>query len=270
MNYWILAFLAGMLGSVIGGNGTFMMTGFVGIVAAIVTKCGGDASLMNNEVLGCLLMPCVCFNGANAALAYSANVKHYLHNGQNLNRSMLFTQDPIVLLIGGAAGVLGYGIYYVGDMIGIPCDLGALSVTALGLVIRFLWGNKKYINNQIDLKQKGWKGYLFQAMVAAAVALVMGKIIEITGITSLGFSISALSLVFMFLDPFFPATHHITMVTGYAIMATGSYPLTVLFAVIAHMIFLVACQVGNENVDTHLDGPAIAIMLTSLMIFVLF
>lgn len=271
MNNYVLAFLAGVMGSVIGGNGAFMMTGFIGIMAAVMEKCGGDASVLNGPILGILFMPCVMFNGACASLAYSANVKHYLHNGQNLNRSMLFTQDPIVLLIGGTFGLLGYLVLTFLTNIGFPADGGACTVFLLGALIRVLWGNKKYITKNIEWvsKEKGINEYIFQIIMAGVIAYVTAYFVQMSGIVSLGFSISAFSLVFMFLDPFFPATHHITMIAGYAIMQTGNFALVVLFAAISEVIFILANKALNYDLDTHLDAPAIAIMITSLLIFTL-
>ena len=43
-----------------------------------------------------------------------------------------------------------------------------------------------------------------------------------TGLYTIGFSISALLLIFALNDPAFPATHHTTLVAGYAIAQTGN------------------------------------------------
>ena len=43
-----------------------------------------------------------------------------------------------------------------------------------------------------------------------------------TGLYTIGFSISALTLIFALSDPAFPATHHTTLVVGYAMAQTGN------------------------------------------------
>ena len=123
MNSYILAFLAGVLGAVTGGNAAFVMTGFIGIVVAIMSKCGADVGLISDQFLNLVFMPCVIFNGANAALSFSANIKKYMHNGQDLNKSMYPTHDPVVLLVGGLFGLLGYLVFVGLTAIGFPSDL---------------------------------------------------------------------------------------------------------------------------------------------------
>ena len=85
-----------------------------------------------------------------------------------------------------------------------------------------------------------------------------------TGLYTIGFSISALSLIFALNDPAFPATHHTTLVAGYAIAQTGNILIAVaiVFGVIAHFIGLLF--------GTHVDPPAVAIAICSLILFTLF
>ena len=64
----LLAFFSGAMGAMIGGTATFVITGFIGLIVLIISHCGGDVTLLNNEVLNLIFMPCVCFNGATAGI----------------------------------------------------------------------------------------------------------------------------------------------------------------------------------------------------------
>ena len=61
-----------------------------------------------------------------------------------------------------------------------------------------------------------------------------------TGLYTIGFSISCFKhLSFALSDPAFPATHHTTLVVGYAMAQTGNILIAVIFGVIAHFIGLI-------------------------------
>ena len=65
----ILSFFAGVLGTFIGGTQTFICTGFIGIVVAVVQACGGNISFLEPYVLNGLFLPCIIFNGSVVATA---------------------------------------------------------------------------------------------------------------------------------------------------------------------------------------------------------
>ena len=69
----ILAFFAGILGTFIGGTQTFICTGFIGIVVAIVQACGGDVSFLEPYILNGLFLPCIIFNGSVVATALASH-----------------------------------------------------------------------------------------------------------------------------------------------------------------------------------------------------
>ena len=82
--------------------------------------------------------------------------------------------------------------------------------------------------------------------------------------------ISALTLIFALSDPAFPATHHTTLVVGYAMAQTGNILIAVIFGVIAHFIGLIFGMVLNTDCGTHIDPPAVAIATCSFILFTLF
>lgn len=79
-----------------------------------------------------------------------------------------------------------------------------------------------------------------------------------------------LSLIFALNDPAFPATHHTTLVAGYAIAQTGNILIAIAFGVIAHFVGLLFGMVFNTDCGTHVDPPAVAIAICSLILFTLF
>ena len=63
INY-LIAFVSGSLGTMIGGTASFVITGLVGLIVIILDGLGANTHLLTNQVLNLLFMPCVCFNGA--------------------------------------------------------------------------------------------------------------------------------------------------------------------------------------------------------------
>lgn len=272
MNLIVFAFLSGILGAMIGGTASFVVTGMVGVFTILLSSLQVDISLINDQVLNFLFMPCICFNGAAAAMAFAANVRHHPMNGADGNRSLYFTGDPWVLLIGGLFGVVGYLFYSIFVYFNLPLDIGALVVTTVNILIRFLFGTKKYIHHlEHPLFSRRYLSFwIFQIIFAGAVGLVAAYFVGITKIASLGFSISAVTLIFAFSNPEFPATHHITLVAGYAMMVTNSYLISMIFAILSQVIFIAFTNYFNTDLDSHVDGPAVAIASLSLILFTFF
>ena len=77
-------------------------------------------------------------------------------------------------------------------------------------------------------------------------------------------------MIFAFSNPEFLATHHITLVAGYAMMVTNSYLISMIFAILSQVIFIAFTNYFNTDLDTHVDGPAVAIASLSLILFTLF
>ena len=250
----ILAFFAGILGTLIGGTQTFICTGFVGLLVIIFNHCGIDTTFLNEVISNNLFLPCIIFNAAGLATAY-AGTKHDIR-GVETSRSLAFTHDPYVLLVGALGGILGYLIFDFENYFGFPVDTGAVSVVLVGVLGRLLF-NKENTYNQKNLdflKNASVSFWLFQLLIGLAVSTVMAYFAKETGLN----------------DPAFPATHHTTLVAGYAIAQTGNIAIAVLFGVIAHFIGVLFGMVFNTDCGTHVDPPAVAIAICSLILFTLF
>lgn len=265
-----IAFCAGILGSIIGGTQTFIITGFVGIIVFCLQTIGIETTFINDVVLNTVLLPCIIFNGAGFATAYAA--LHHPIRGVDTGRSLTAFADPAVLLAGGIGGVGGYLIYAFENYFSFPVDTGAVSVFLIGVLGRILF-NQEQNYNQLGinfLKKPQIKFWSFQLIMTIAISFVCAYLVKETGLYTIGFSISAMSLIFALNDPAFPATHHITIVVGYAIMQTGNIFIAVIFGILSQIIFIVFGMIFNTDCGTHIDPPAVSIALLSFILFTLF
>jgi len=267
----ILSFFAGVLGTFIGGTQTFICTGFIGIVVAVVQACGGNISFLEPYVLNGLFLPCIIFNGSVVATALAAYYSDKIR-GFETGRSLAFIQDMRILLAGGLAGVAGYLIYAVALYYDFPIDQGALSVVIIGVLARLVLNQEQFMNKSslLFLKTRSINYWGYQLLFALAISFCMGVIVKYTGLYTIGFSISAFSLIFALVDDGFPATHHITLIAGYAYWQTQNMGLCLIFGLLAHLIGLLFSYVFNLDCGTHVDPPAIAIGSLSFVIFTLF
>lgn len=266
----ILAFFAGILGTLIGGTQTFICTGFVGLLIFLLEHVGVNTTFLNEALSNNLFLPCIIFNAAGLATAY-AGTKHEIR-GVETSRSLAFTNDPKVLLVGAIGGVLGYLIFAFENYFSFPVDTGAVSVILVGVLGRILFNQEDTYNEKnLDFLEKASPSFWgFQFLIGLAVSTVMAYFAKETGLYTIGFSISALTLIFALSDPAFPATHHTTLVVGYAMAQTGNILIAVIFGIIAHFIGLIFGMVLNTDCGTHIDPPAVAIATCSLIIFTLF
>jgi hypothetical protein len=266
----IMAFFAGVLGCLIGGTQAFIITGFVGIVVAILQATGVNTDILNNTVLNLIFLPCIMFNGAAVGTAYAA--KHHPIRGVETSRSLAFCADPFVLIVGGVGALAGYLVYAIETYFNVPVDTGAVSVVLVEVVARLLLNQEQSYNQLgIDfLKKPQIKFWSFQLLLTVAVSFLTALLTKMTGLYTIGFSISAFSLIFALSDNAFPSTHHITIVVGYAIMQTGNIAIAVIFGILAEFIFIVFAMIFNTDCGTHIDPPAVAIASLSFILFTLF
>lgn len=265
----ILAFMTGILGTFLGGTQTFVCTGLIGLVVSVCTLLGYEVSFLNDVVLNVLFLPCIIFNGAGVATAYAA--KNHDIRGVNTDRSLLFTKDYKVFLCGGIFGLLGYLLFTFFTYLNAPLDIGALVVVSVGIIGRLLFNQEQWINKKAFTPSKNAMINLlsFQLILSIGVSFITILLVQLTGITAIGFYVSAFSLIFAFKYPQFPATHHISMVVGYAFVQTGNIMISLIFGVLAHLLFTIFGITFNVDCGTHIDPPAVAIGTFSLIIMTL-
>lgn len=266
----ILAAIAGICGAFIGGTPTFIMTGFTGILAAVLQASGAGTAFYSEYVLNLFFLPAILFNGSVVATAYAA--RKYCIHGYESWRSLLFTNDPLVYLFGALGGITGYLFFTFFNTIGIPCDTGALTVLSVGLITRLTMATERRRNPRASLLLRKLPGkvWLTHILLTLTVSYATAWFAQQTGNYTIGFSISALSLTFLIIDPGFPVTHHITITAGYAMLVSHSIAIALVFGVIAELLCFVFTICFNDKCSTHLDPPAFAIFLCSLLLFTIF
>ena len=267
----MLAFVSGIFGSCAGATPAFIFCAVFTIAVQLLGYTGMDMTALNLYGSNLFFLPAVCFTGGAAASAFAAKRKHDI-NGYDCWRSLPAFNDPLVLIAGGLSGVLGYIVFRAAVVLNIPCDQGALSVVLVALLIRLTMseGRKYDPNAPRILTAIPANVWLTHILMAGVLALGAGWFAEYTGIWNIGFGISGAALLFCMVEPNVPATHHLTLVAGYAMQMTHNLVIAVIFGIIAELICYIFTISFNNRCSTHIDPPAFAILLCSLILFTVF
>lgn len=273
----VFAFGVGILGAMFGGIQTFICTGFAGIIVYALKAAGVEPTILGDTVLNMLLLPAIIFNGSAVATAVAARKYPDQLKGWDITRSLIFLHDTSIMLVGGVAAALGYLMFSFFTHIGLPTDAGASAIIILGVIVRLTLSNgRKWAPDATDYyREQGWQYWVFQTINCLAVAAVFGFILREAGpeFYGVGFSISAALLLFGYAGDGqkVPTTHQITAVVGTALGLTGgSIPIACLFALISNHIYLVFAKYFNEDCSTHIDPPAVGIVVATLLLNLIF
>ena len=272
----VFSFGVGILGAMLGGIQTFICTGFAGVVVYILKAAGVEPTLLGDSVLNTLLLPAIIFNASAMATAVAAR-KYPQIKGWDITRSLIFTHDTLVMLVGGAAGAGGYLLFSLLTYLGLPADAGSWAIVLFGIVARLTLSTGRKWNPDATeyYRKEGWQYWVFQTVNCLAVAGVFAFILHEAGpeFYGVGFSISALLLIFSYAGDGqkVPTTHQITNIVGVTLgLTNGNIALAVLFGLISNHIYLVFSKYFNEDCSTHIDGPAVGIALTTLLLNLIF
>lgn len=273
------SFGGGIFGAAIGGTPAFFLAGVLAIVGGVLSLAGVSDITLSSIAFGNFLGPKVAFVGAVAAAAYAAK-KQSLDCGANINISLHGTGRGDVLLVGGLFGTLGYLTeYFYSTILHMNTDTTAVTVVTFGIITRFLFG-KTGLLGKCD-GTRNWflskKELLHSIVLGAGVGLCVGGIgIQImnSGIseTFLGFypnivfGISAVSLLMILMGLNGMATHHITLPTALAVVASGNLWIALLVGIISSVFCDYVARTINTYVDSHIDPPAVVIATMTLFI----
>lgn len=274
----LAAFGGGVFGALIGGTTAFVFTGFTGMIGVAIALSTGDGTFLNTVPFGPFFGPHVAFVGGVAAAAYSGMRKAKLAGseealnyveGYDTMTPTFRVKDPIVLLVGGVFGVGGLLLNQLIVNTGLAVDTIAMTVVTMGLVVRFLIGRQGIVGDFPAGEKKfnfGANSIIYTLLMGFALSLVTAYAVVTLDINNIGFTISAASLIFLYTSANnFPVTHHITMVTGFAAMASGNILIGALFGAGAAILGEYVVRGTNAYVKTHLDMPAIVITIGSLI-----
>lgn len=264
-----VASLAGMCGTLIGGMETFIIYGAVVILQCVMNVCGVDTTVYTTWLVNLFFLPACIFNGTVGATAYAAK-KHDIEPWQ-IERSLAFTHDPVVMLVGGVTAVIGYVLCALITNTGFGVDAGSVSVVVTGILCRLCFPGSQKVNKDAFRALNDRKKWIYDLLVAAVCASSAALLVQLTGFMSIGFAISAFLLLFQLSDKAFPSTHHITMTAGYAIVLSGGNLLVAIVAgMVAQVIFTLFGAFFNMGCGSHIDPPAVAIGLCSLVLYMIF
>lgn len=267
------AFGGGVFGALFGALPAFIFTGFVGLLGVGVISAGGPATILNDITFGTLFGPHIAFAGGVAAAAFAANKRHTLESAMDILTPLKKTNDISVLLVGGLFGIIGYLVNSILVFFETPVDTIALTVFISCVISRFVFG-KSGLVGKFTPKEGEKREFIpcaqtlgFVIIYSLGLGLVISYLVDLTQINVLGFVISAALLILLQFGFDIPATHHITLVAGYATIASGSIIVGALFAIIAGIIGEIAGKTFNSYVDTYVDPPATTIFICSFFIF---
>ncbi len=266
----LLAAGAGMLGTLTGGMEAFIIYGFVTIVQTVLAATGHDMTFYNQYLSNLVFLPAVMFSASVPATGYAAR-KYDIHEWE-IDRSLAFTHDPFVLLVGAFTGMAGYSLFAFAVNMNLPVDTGAFSVVIVAVISRLIFHRPQAINKDASRVLRDGKKWLWEMMVAAGCSALTAFFVGMTGIVTVGFMFSAALLILQLFQrtQFFPTTHQITMVAGLAMAATGNIVIAMLFGMLAQIIFTLFGGYLNMGCGTHIDPPAVAIGICSILISFIF
>ncbi|MWG36273.1 hypothetical protein [Halomarina oriensis] len=218
-----------------------------------------------------------------------------------------FGTKPDILAVGAVFGVLGMLVHRVALNFGTPTDTIALSVFLTAMLARVVFGyplvGRAAGNSLLDMSpfergeeravtdggvgrvrpatepwlphQYKWAGVTVIGLVGG---IIGGYIWLQTGSIFMGYAISAMSLLFLNLGvEKIPVTHHITLMgsAGAVVVSAmlGSPIVTLLaagaFGVLSGLLGEVTQRIFYSHSGTHVDPPAMAIVLVMLLLGVL-
>ena len=272
----MLAFMLGVVGGIFGGTQVFITTGFAGLFIYGLKAAGVESVFLMDTLLNTVFLPAVIFNAATVSTAFAAK-RGYDLKGFDVSHSLLFTHDPLVMLMAGLGGLAGYLVFAAAVALGVPADQGSCSVILIGVLARLLFGSGHWVNPNATAyyRREGLRYWLFQLIngvsICGVTAIVLSNVDP--AFYTIGFSVSAALILLSTYDregKTYPTTHHETLVVGYAMAATGGNVVaSVLFGLLSNLIYLLFARYCNENCDTHIDPPAVAIAACSLILWTL-
>lgn len=229
------------------------------------------------------------------------------HQAKNVSRPL--GSDPATLLVGGAFGLLGVVLARLVAGLGVPVDPVFLAVVASAFLARLafgypLLGRIREVDSPLDMSPHArgdrWGEDSFEteqgtegrqvvevwlpdhydpanvAVLGLAVGLFSGYVALVSNSAFLAFGIALFSLAFLATGLYsLPVTHHMALPAGIAAVAASEFdPVVALvaagvFGVLGALLGELAQRLFYAHGDTHVDPPAVSIVLTSLLIALL-
>lgn len=280
---WLLAFAGGVFGAALGGAGAFFLCGLAAIAGSVVFLATGDPKFGELITWGPFLGPHVAFAGGVAAAALAGR-KGLLKSGRDVSTPLAGLRSPVILLAGGAFGVLGLGLKTLADIAsptGGPAATNAiaLSIVLSGFLVRAVFGRTGLAprpaagrgrwRTEPDSAWEPWPVHpTTHILTAAAVSLFAGAVVKgLPQAFGLVFGLSAFTLLFLFLGARVPIILHIAWAAEYAVLLTRDLGWGVFFGILAAVLADLFAGLFLLRGDTHIDAPAMSVMTTFALTF---
>lgn len=290
------------------GEGVRILSGDYSGLMGLNPETLNSASITSQIAFGPVFGPHISFAGGVAASAYAAK-KGYMNTGfayyEAKNIGYALGPKPQLLIVGGLFGILGYWITTLSNIFALPWDPIAIAVVLSAIAHRLVFkypviGNTKrgLLNmdpfRKEEKREKGsdrllvepWLSHQYKWGDVCAIGTVVGILAAFitiqTGSAFLPFGISAATLLFLNLGvEKIPVTHHISLVGSTSVIAATGGDLTsvslsallllgALFGLIAAVFGELVQRIFYAHADTHLDPPAAAIVLGTLLIAIFY
>ena len=268
----LVAAAGGFFGACVGGNFSFVITGFAGLTATAAGVAGGagiSSFMFSYVAFGPFTGPHIAFTGAVAATAYAAK-RGYTDNGKDIAQPLARLGKPDVLLVGAGFGVLGWLFKtYVIDPLpwfGGHTDGVALTVAISAIAVRFIFADGSLLNPEHYSKtgnkfspheHSAWIRYqetapqlltmgIFPGLLGASIALLLAVNFPGVGMSAAAFpwAISAITIFFLNIGYNSPVTHHMTIIGGLGAI--------VFYPILAGQHVISAATLHGLKVDTAL------------------
>lgn len=279
------SFGGGIIGAFMGAVPEFILLAALAAIGAVTAMAGGGDLSLTYIAFGPYLGPHVAFAGGVAAAAY-AGKKKKIKSGMDLATPLFGLGDPMILVVGGLFGVLGFLIHYAaGTLLHLNTDLPGLTVFLSAVIARYAFGSGGLLG-KVEKGEKrtyytGGKcfwcnvllgggigtaaGFVYQSMVnGGASQAVMGSF------PALCFGIAGATLIFAQMGFDIPATHHIAILSALAAVTSGNPVMGTVFGIVASLFGDVIANTMNSHCDTHVDPPACTIFIFTFIINLLF
>lgn len=289
----VAAFGGGVFGASVGALPAFILTGVVAIIGGIASVAAPGADYVTYMAFGSFLGPHVAFAGGVAAAAYAKKIGAS-ENGADIATSCNGYGNPSILAVGGVFGIIGYIIaaivaFVFGGLIpNVFTDNPGMTVFISGCIARLAFGKRGLLSDasvRAPLSKGGALGNMLlisigYAIVVSGVYVVLAGTVEDVAILGsyhvVIFGLAAVSLVFAEMGQALYGWHHIGIISaeaamaGYAMGGAGmAMILGIVMGLVAGILQDFETCFLNSDVDSHIDGPAFAIFISTIIISII-
>lgn len=308
LSLFIAAFGGGLLACFFGGVGAFVFTGLT-VLGAVLGGTALGAPGVGLISFGSWFGPHISFAGAVAGSAMAMKRNH-IENGQDIVTPLVKFGDPMVFIVGGLFGMLGYVIQWVvgplvgpmifGGLLGTGAagytDTVAFTVVISAIIVRFVFGSTGLTGKTPAGEKRVWfpsgQRLAFLLVMGIGIGVLVGGIGSTLGnlglvkgdqsalymfkaLNVIGFGIAAVSLIFIHCGFAFEGWHHIVLPAGSTatiVFAATLNPITTIIAcaitgIVGAVLGDWAGKTFNSFTDTHIDPPAVTILIVQLINF---